>query len=486
MPLTNGADNTPLQAIYYRGANGEVARPGHPLLPLEIANVTHSSGVLRGVGFRGGTYSDELNVHPYTSVPATEVAGSHPVFYSSVFFPIQPWLTNYYDYLADPSAGTIRLMLTPTQYKSNGVGATTGTMRSFSAMAFRLFYSQDKSAAAVAAAPTLARIGSAVDGNTVSFAIEANSSNEMADVQAVWVTYSTLNGNSWQSVDLTRAVDNPVLWQGMLTLPNGVAAADVRFMVQAASGTGLITLDTNRGQYFTPGIDPGDLNLGEQVETVLTLENPPAAGTFTEIVAFTARLTSNGTPLAGEVLSFALGTQHVQATTNSEGRASVTILLSDKPAAYTLQAAFAGSADYAESSAASPFTINKLATNLVLTPDTLTLEQGESKSLTALLKDGAGRGLRERAVVFVILNNNNVVYSRSVDTDYQGRAVLALGEAALVPGTYAVTAYFGGGTPIPGFTLTDDYYLPSTANATLQVEEAIPVPLQMFLPRIAP
>jgi hypothetical protein len=187
------------------------------------------------------------------------------------------------------------------------------------------------------------------------------------------------------------------------------------------------------------------------------------------------------------VLSFALGTQYVQATTYSEGRVTGNFLHSDKPATVAVQAALAGSADYAESSAASPFTSNKLATNLVLTPDTLTLEQGENKSLTAVLKDGAGRGLRERAVVFVIRNNNNnVVYSRSVDTDYQGRAVLALGEAALVPGTYAVTVYFGGCSPVPGFTLSDDYYLPSTTNATLQVEEAIPVPLQMFLPRIAP
>ncbi|MCX6046428.1 MAG: hypothetical protein NT075_15090, partial [Chloroflexi bacterium] len=307
--LINAANNAPVQTVYYTGANGVVARPGYPILPLEIANVTNVDGVVRGVGFRGGVFADESNIQPHTSVPATELAGSHPVFYSPFFFPVQPWQVNYYDYLTDPLNGTIRLMVTPVQYKSNAAGSVTGTLRHFTSMQFRLYYSQDKSAAALAAPPTIAHVGTQVSGDTVQFSIEVNRSNEVAGVQEVWVTYSTVNGTTWQPLDLIRNPNNPGLWEGTLT---GVQPADLRFIVQAASGTGLISLDTNQGDYYTPGIDPGALPLPpssgqpQAQATTITLQNPPNAGAFGEQAAVTARLTSNGTPLAGQLINFGL------------------------------------------------------------------------------------------------------------------------------------------------------------------------------------
>jgi hypothetical protein len=91
-------------------------------------------------------------------------------------------LLNYYDYLADPTDGTIRLMVTPTQYQSNGVGEVTGTLRHFTELEFRLFYSQDKSAAALAAPPTIAHVSTTVDDATINFAIAVNRSDETVDV----------------------------------------------------------------------------------------------------------------------------------------------------------------------------------------------------------------------------------------------------------------------------------------------------------------
>ena len=55
--LANLAGGT-ITATYYRGGAGVVANPAEPALPLESLNVTpsDSSVVLRGVGFRGGSF----------------------------------------------------------------------------------------------------------------------------------------------------------------------------------------------------------------------------------------------------------------------------------------------------------------------------------------------------------------------------------------------------------------------------------------------
>ena len=50
-------------ATYYSGTNGVVTNPGEPAIPLEARNVTVPGRVLRGVGFRGGSYIDKTR-HP--------------------------------------------------------------------------------------------------------------------------------------------------------------------------------------------------------------------------------------------------------------------------------------------------------------------------------------------------------------------------------------------------------------------------------------
>ncbi|HRW07060.1 MAG TPA: hypothetical protein P5121_18280, partial [Caldilineaceae bacterium] len=422
------------------------------------------------------TYVDELDVQPHTSVPATELAGSHPVFYSANFFPRQPWQLNYYDFLADPLDGTIRLMVTPTQFQSAVSTPNRGTLRRFTNMQFRIFYSPDTSTAALAAPPTIAHVATTVDGSGVHFTVEVNRSNELADVQEVWVTYSTVNGTTWQSFGLTSNSSNPILWEG--TLP-GATVSNARFMVQAASATGLVTLDTNQGAYYTPGIDPGaptPPSTGGQSPaqaSTLSFTNVPAVGTFTDIVELTVRLAdNNNAALIGQPVSVNLGTQTVLTKTNSSGEAKVPVLLSDRPGDYLLQAAFAGSASYRASTAAQPFTINKQATALTIMPVTLTASIEASATMTATLRDADTRGLRERTVLFVIRDDSNaIVYSKTSITDFQGRAALTVH----LPheGNYSVTAYFGGGSPIPELTLSDAYYEPSSVVGTIVVTAPI-------------
>lgn len=145
--LTDITTNASIVMTSAAGKDGSVTRPGQPILPLEIYNVsppaTETGYVLRGVGFREGDYSDLPNIQPLNSVPATEFAGLQPLFISNVFFPTQPWSANYYDLLAD-STGETRLMLKPGQYRSNTPTSPIGTLRTFSRMNMRLFYSRDR------------------------------------------------------------------------------------------------------------------------------------------------------------------------------------------------------------------------------------------------------------------------------------------------------------------------------------------------------
>ena len=65
-------------ATYVSGTNGVVANPAEPVLPLEVRNVAAPAGspagtLLRGVGFRGGSYSDQGNIFPLTGDPATGI-----------------------------------------------------------------------------------------------------------------------------------------------------------------------------------------------------------------------------------------------------------------------------------------------------------------------------------------------------------------------------------------------------------------------------
>ncbi|MCP4531255.1 MAG: hypothetical protein GY831_08505, partial [Delftia sp.] len=166
-----------------------------------------------------------------------------------------------------------------------------------------------------------------------------------------------------------------------------------------------------------------------------------------------ARLSSDGTPLAGQRLNFGLGAQRRQAETDAGGQATVSLALLGLPGAGQVSVSFAGDQDYASSSAASPFTVTRQATLLSLAPLTLTLQPLESAPpITASLKDAAGRALGNKTLFFVF-NAPSGGYDVSAVTDYAGRVELQ--DVPLSPGEYAVGVYFGGEIRLSdGTTLT--------------------------------
>ncbi len=80
---TGGAAPT---ATYLSGPNGVETSPGAPTLPLATTDVSVPNKVLRGVGFLGGTYTDQMGITPLTGAPATELNNPHSPFVSSAFF----------------------------------------------------------------------------------------------------------------------------------------------------------------------------------------------------------------------------------------------------------------------------------------------------------------------------------------------------------------------------------------------------------------
>jgi hypothetical protein len=233
-----------------------------------------------------------------TSAPATEIRGIQFPFRSQAFYPVRAWNANYFDALANSPGGITRLMVIPAQFKSNGLTDIDGTLRSYSAMDFRLFYSDNVSSfpeantPALAAPPAIVQVSSITSTTSITFNVRVTS-DPAAGVQEVWASYTGAAGpfyGSWQSLDLAQDPLDSTLWSGVLALPGGQDWQDVRFIVQAVNGVGLVSMVTNFGDYYIPGVDPGQSPATAQ-PTSLALLAPPASGPYGTPATFSAQLT---------------------------------------------------------------------------------------------------------------------------------------------------------------------------------------------------
>ena len=488
--LTNPQDGTQTMATYLAGGSGIVNNPTEPVLPLEARNVSVNGTVLRGVGFRGGSYTDLAGIIPLTGAPTTEIRGVHATFLSAVFYPMRPWNVNYFGTLCGGVNAMTSLMAIPGQFISDSPTAATGTLREFSEMDFRLFYSSNvttyvdtagnASTPALAAAPAISGVLGITSGNAVALSARVVG-NPAAGVQEVWVTYTATSGSKygkWQSVELTQNANDTTLWQGTLPLDNTAPSSAIRYMVQAVNGVGVVALDTKLGAYHIPDeFDSGSTaNLGP---TLVTLQSAPANGAFGSTVTFTAQLTAaGGATLGGQKMVFRVGAQELWAITDSSGVGSVNMPLRSPPADYQLTVSFPGASGLAPSFTTAPFTVTRQTTALGIAPTLVYVKPGADSTIVATLTDGAGNRIIERTVLFVVTGPNGAK-GVPVITDINGRA--PLGPVSLPAGTYNVYAYFNGTIPLPGQTIhvDDGRYNPSTTagiiNVTLVLDDQPPL-----------
>jgi hypothetical protein len=461
--LLDLSDDPPVNTVtttYLSGPDGVVANPFEPIYPKAIYNVSTNGHVLRGIAFRGGSYSDETGVIPLTTAPTTETSTANLSYNTEVFYPTQVWSPNYYDALIGGNTG---LVVFPAQFKSSEPGAIDGTRRIFDQLKLQLYYlpaiwaDATTKAAGVSAAPVILGASAVESGSDVTFSVNAITDGS-AGMQAVWVLYTGVPGSSyhgsWIPLDLTQNSDDPTLWEGTLTLPPGANADDIRFMVQAVGGAGLTTLATNLGAYYRVMLE----NAQGQA-TVISLLSPPTSGTYLHESTFNLLLTADGQPLEGKFVTVDIGGQQGLAKTDENGLATITLKPVIVPGIYTAQASFRGDPNYLASTATSPFTLHKDITSITVTPASAETIVNQPTPFVAVVKDSFNRPLGGRSVFFVIYNNSGTFFVRSVIADYLGNA--PLGAVPLPAGDYIVEVYFNGTIPLGTgdyLNLSDSYY----------------------------
>ena len=483
LPLTNiDAGGGTSTATFVVGKDGVTSRPGEPLLPLAVYNASPPAAsptgerlVLRGVGFRSATYNDALSpVQPLVSLALSDSFLARPIFASDIFYPVQPWTVNQFGALANTAIGITRLNLTPAQFKSSAPGATTGTIRRLSQMGLRLYYSATTGSAALVGPPSIIGVTSDADNSSVTFRAYV-AADPAAGLQEVWATYTAEAGNpwygQWSSINLVRDASDPTLWAASIPLA-GNNGSQVRFMIQAANGVGLVSSATNNGAYYNPAERPS-FDPANQVPpppavapapVALALQ-APASGVFGDNLSVSATLSGpTGTNLAGRTVSFSLNGRTASGLTNAAGTATASFNLSLPPGDYVVQATFDGAEGLTAAQGTRPLTIVPRTTTLTLTPNSQSAAANVESGVSATLTDSQGLPLGDRPVRFELRQGASVGFSSTVSTDSSG--VARLGIVSAPGGNYTLVASFDGATGYSADSDTGSLRLYATATVT--------------------
>ena len=487
-------------ASYYDfGAGHDVlAIPYRPVLPrltVNVEAVAASATTARGAAFVGADYSDESGFQPFIDVPATEASGVHPTFVSPVFWPQQSSTLS--------SLVGQQLTITPFAYRSSSGLSPTGTARTLlppsggTSPMYRVYYS-DRTAAndlnAALAGPIVivsTHAGVLPGGDVTSAATPTQvdvtvAGVTAADVEDLLVTYTSDNVTDgvhghWRSCSLVAArVDGPGStascagvtvtsdppgstfvrrYHGQL---GGAAPSDLRLFIQAVTRTGLVSVDTNAGAYFTVA-PPTTTALTPRQPTSLALSlgttlptsgGLPVAGYGSSINARAVVTDATG-PLSNAHVRFDLGSASYVVTTGLTGVASVDLLVGVEPSATpaSLTATFADDPLYPQA-ARSAATLRVLVSKAQPAFTALSPIEYSDHGFVATLA-ATSLELNER---LVLVTQGSVQLVRR--TDAYGRVFLDSRQDGLTPGTVSLS--FAGSSR----------YLGATGSVTIVPENA--------------
>jgi hypothetical protein len=257
-------------------------------------------------------------------------------------------------------------------------------------------------------------------------------------------------------LDLAQSPEDSTVWTGALVPPAGTDATDLRIIVQAANGVGLVTFDTRGGTFHRPVLS------GVLAQTSLTLDPTPTGGRYGQSVVLGAMLRdSAGAGMGGRTVQIGLAAQRLQGVTDPSGRVEVSFPLNASPGEYLLQATFLGTDTLQLSSDTRAFTIEKQQTTITLE----SVSEGSTVDLVATATDSSGVPLGERAVVFLVKLGDTVVAAIPAFTDASGQ--VRLGGVPMPPASYTVEVHLAGTVSLPGqedVEGTDDNYEPSEST----------------------
>ena len=224
----------------------------------------------------------------------------------------------------------MQLILTPAQYKVSSLQSVTDTIqRQYDALDLRLYYSdhsevytESGNVPALASPPSISQISSVVSPTLVVFSVRVVG-DPAAGIQEVWVTYTAEDGpwaGVWHSLDLIQDSLDTSLWQASLDL-GATDPADIRFMVQAVNGVGLVSWLSNWGAYYRLGeqeITDPDTPL---ISTTLEFVSPstPISAAYGDVATFTIHVDQPGIqPWVRMSLEIGLGSQAYQAVSDDQ------------------------------------------------------------------------------------------------------------------------------------------------------------------------
>jgi hypothetical protein len=345
-----------LTATWYSGSDGVHTEPGTPALPLYTVGVTPNDAnyVLRGVGFRGGTFQDTANITPLSGAPATELQTTHTTFDSPVFYPSSMAKPNYWGLLT--GGNQTSLLLTPAQHKATQPGTDYVLLRRYTNVDVRLFYIDSSAPGVRALAPVVFGVTSDAGTDVVSARVIGDDTNG-AGIHSAWVTYTTPGSGTWQSFDLTHDTTDTAIWKATRDLPTGT-----EYMVQAANSAGTVTVNDNLGAYYKWGVASSTLGATKLALSGVT------TGQYGTSADVTATLTGpNDEPVDGGLVILTLGSVTRSGTTGPGGTTTITVPLSSAAGTYTAAATFLGGTAYQSSGASAPFTITKATSDVTVT-----------------------------------------------------------------------------------------------------------------------
>jgi len=282
----------------------------------------------------------------------------------------------------------------------------------------------------------------------------------------------------------TRAVGSSA--SVMATLACGGTAlqgASIDFSVQSgpnAGTTGSVTTDVNGDATFSyPGSATGTDTIiasttnpagkitsnnvtvvWQQRQSALSISGASSSD-FDDPATVAATLSDSAGPIPGQTVTFTLnGAETCSGTTDANGAASCSLTPQEAAGAYTLTAAFAGTASDLGSSASATFTVTHEETTLTYTGPTKAAN-GAPVTLSGVLKEDGTTPIAGRTVTFT-LGSGGSAQACSGTTGATGSASCTIGSVNQPAGTTSV--------PVVAAFAGDAFYLPASASATLKFQ----------------
>jgi hypothetical protein len=464
--------------------SGSNTLPFRPVLPFKSFDVSSpADGTMRGAALLAADYGDVGSFNPAVTLPVTETDTSRHSRGSGGFAPSMPFGTNH---LVDQS-----LVLTPYQFSSSP-GSRTARVYGNSGLKLRVYYSNIGGAAALAGPASIGDVTLTANGTLVHVDATITGAT-ITDVADLLVSYTAVGRNSingqWLTCNLVpRRSDTPGntascpnagvtvvsrdansftrhYFADIETAGTGAAPADLRLLIQAVTGTGLVSMRLNDGQYFQ--VIPRTATVSSpKKSTVLRLSPPVNPTPFDHTATFSANLVLKGdVPIADQTVLFTVGSQQKTALTDREGIARVSMVLQGLPNTYQVVAAFAETPSLLPSSTSSDLKIVKKETRVAFGPT----------PFLATLRDADNRLMREQMLFFTVTGHG---VSQTVASLTTANGVGRLSGLTVPPGSYSVTVRFLGQVPYDDTGLTanivDERYSPSSATTTLVVDRTPP------------